>query len=122
MWIISKGHRDFFFIYFCNRHRDSIRMTYEDSKKRIFTCIYPPQISAGTVCIYNYIFMYICISKNHNFGTVMFIYSEEATKFLRNLQLFLTGSTYSQKKVEISQNFCGLLRIYEHYSTKIVIF
>ena len=45
----------------------------------------------------------------------MFIYSEKATKFLRNLHLFLTGTSASQKKVEISQNFCGLLRIYELY-------
>ena len=44
---------------------------------------------------------------------IKFIYSEKATKFLRNLHLFLTGTSTSQKKVEISQNFCGLLRIYE---------
>ena len=37
-----------------------------------------------------------------------FIYSEKA-KFLRNLPSFCA----SQKKVEISQNFWGLLRIYE---------
>ena len=42
-----------------------------------------------------------------------FIYSEKATKILRNLHLFLTGTSTSQKKVEISQKFCGLLRIYE---------
>ena len=34
-----------------------------------------------------------------------FIYSEMATKFLRNLHLFLTVTSTSQKKVEISQNF-----------------
>ena len=45
-----------------------------------------------------------------------FIYSEKATKFFQNLHLFLTGTSASQKKVEISQNFCGLLRIYEPYS------
>ena len=44
---------------------------------------------------------------------VKFIYSEKATKILRNLHLFLTGTSVNQKKVEISQNFCGLLRIYE---------
>ena len=47
---------------------------------------------------------------------VKFIYSEKATKFLRNLHLFLTGTSASQKKVEISQNFCGLLRIHELYN------
>ena len=46
---------------------------------------------------------------------IKFIYSEKATKMLRDLHLFLTGTTYSQKKAEISQNFCGLLRIYELY-------
>ena len=46
---------------------------------------------------------------------VKFIYSEKATKRLRNLHLFLTGTSACQKKVEISQNFCGLLRIYELY-------
>ena len=45
-----------------------------------------------------------------------FIYSEKATKILRNLHLFLTNSSTSQKKVEISQNFCGLLRIYDLYN------
>ena len=44
---------------------------------------------------------------------IKFIYSEKATKSFRNLHLFLTGTSISQKKVEISQNFCGLLRIYE---------
>ena len=35
---------------------------------------------------------------------------------MRNLHLFLTGTTTaSQKKVEILQIFCGLLRIYELY-------
>ena len=46
-------------------------------------------------------------------ATLKFIYSEKATKILRNLHLFLTGTSTSQKKVEISQKFCGLLRIYE---------
>ena len=46
---------------------------------------------------------------------VKFIYSEKATKFLRNLHLFLTDTSNSQKKVEILQIFCGLLRIYELY-------
>ena len=35
---------------------------------------------------------------------------------MRNLHLFLTGTSASQKKVEISQTFFGLLRIYELYS------
>ena len=35
--------------------------------------------------------------------------------FLRNLHLFLTGTSANQKKAEILQNFCGLLRIYELY-------
>ena len=34
--------------------------------------------------------------------SLKFIYSEKATKILRNLQLFLTGISNSQKKVEIS--------------------
>ena len=55
-----------------------------------------------------------CQNVPPNFG-VKFIYSEKATKNLRNLHLFLTGSSTSQKKVEISQIFCGLLRIYELY-------
>ena len=48
-----------------------------------------------------------------NMDYVKFIYSEKATKNLRNLHLFLTDTSTSQKKVEISQTFCGLLRIYE---------
>ena len=32
-----------------NQTRDSSRMSYEDSKKRVFPCIYPPQILM--VCI-----------------------------------------------------------------------
>ena len=44
---------------------------------------------------------------------IKFIYSEKATKILPNLHLFLTGTSTSQKKVEIWQQFCGLLRIYE---------
>ena len=47
------------------------------------------------------------------FALVKFVYSEKATKILRNLHLFLTGTSTSQKKVEISQKICGLLRIYE---------
>ena len=34
---------------------------------------------------------------------VKFIYSEKATNFLRNLHLFLTGTSASQKKMEILQ-------------------
>ena len=44
-----------------------------------------------------------------------FIYSEQAAKILRNLHLFLIDTSTSQKKVEISQKVCGLLRIYELY-------
>ena len=42
-----------------------------------------------------------------------FIYSEKATKFLRNLPLTFDYNTYSQKKVEDFAKFCSLLRIYE---------
>ena len=42
-----------------------------------------------------------------------FIYSEKATKFLRNLPLTFDYSTYSQKLGEDFEKFCGLLRIYE---------
>ena len=35
-----------------------------------------------------------------------------------NLHLFLTDASASQKKVEISQTFCGLLIIYELYVMK----
>ena len=56
-----------------------------------------------------------CSELKFLFRGLKFIYSEKATKILRNLHLFLTGTTTSQKKVEISQDFCGLLRIYELY-------
>ena len=46
-----------------------------------------------------------------------FIYSEKATKILRNLPLTFDHSTYSQKLVEGFAKFCGLLRIYELYNT-----
>ena len=46
---------------------------------------------------------------------LQFIYSEKATKSLRNLHLVLTGTSISQKKGKVSQKFCGLLRIYELY-------
>ena len=46
-----------------------------------------------------------------------FIYSEKATKILRNLPLTFDYSTYSQKLVEDFAKFCGLLRIYELYWT-----
>ena len=46
-----------------------------------------------------------------NLLLLKFIYSEKATNFLQNLHLFLTGTSASQKKVEISQNFCGLLTL-----------
>ena len=50
---------------------------------------------------------------------IKFIYSEKATKILRNLPLFLTGTTTSQEKVEISQTFCGLHRMYELYKNQL---
>ena len=46
---------------------------------------------------------------------VKFIYSEKATKFLRNLPLTFDYSTYGQKLGEDFAKFCGLLRIYELY-------
>ena len=46
---------------------------------------------------------------------IKFIYSEKATKVLRNLPLTFDHSTYSQKLVEDFAKFCGLLRIYELY-------
>ena len=42
-----------------------------------------------------------------------FIYSEKATKILRNLPLTFDYSTYGQKLGEDFAKFCGLLRIYE---------
>ena len=42
-----------------------------------------------------------------------FIYSEKATKILRNLPLTFDYSTYDQKLGEDFAKFCGLLRIYE---------
>ena len=44
-----------------------------------------------------------------------FIYSEKATKILRNLPLNFDYSTHSQKLGEDFAKFCGLLRIYELY-------
>ena len=44
---------------------------------------------------------------------IKFIYSEKATKILRNLPLTFDYSTYSQKLGEDFAKFCGLLRIYE---------
>ena len=44
---------------------------------------------------------------------VKFIYSEKATKILRNLPLTFDYSTYSQKLGEDFAKFCVLLRIYE---------
>ena len=42
------------------------------------------------------------VATNFVICLIKFIYSEKATKILRNLHLFLTDTTYSQKKVEIS--------------------
>ena len=42
-----------------------------------------------------------------------FIYSEKATKILRNFPLTFGYSTYGQKLGEDFAKFCGLLRIYE---------
>ena len=44
---------------------------------------------------------------------VKFIYSEKATKILRNLHLTFDHSTHSQKLGEDFTKFCDLLRIYE---------
>ena len=44
---------------------------------------------------------------------IKFIYSEKATKILRNLPLTFDYSTYGQKLEEDFAKFCGLLRIYE---------
>ena len=61
---------------------------------------------------------YLLKKKHLGWNTkVKFIYSEKATKILRNLHLFLTGTSVSQKKVEILQKICGLLRIYEFYES-----
>ena len=49
------------------------------------------------------------------YGLVKFIYSEKATKILRNLPLTFDNSTYGQKLGEDFAKFCGLLRIYELY-------
>jgi hypothetical protein len=65
----------------------------------------------GTLIIFLIFFQGLCSLLER----VKFIYSEKATKCLRNLHLFLTGTSISQKKVVISQNFCGLLRIHELY-------
>ena len=51
------------------------------------------------------------------FFMLKFVYSEKATKILRNLSLTFDHSTYSQKLVEDLAKFCGLLRIYELYET-----
>ena len=50
-----------------------------------------------------------------------FIYSEKATKILRNLLLAVDYSTYGQKLGEDFAKFCGLLRIYELYSQGICL-
>ena len=47
---------------------------------------------------------------------VKFIYSEKATKILRNLHLTFDHRTHSQKLGEDFAIFCGLLRIYELYT------
>ena len=68
-------------------------------------------------------FSYIFISgKNVVFSVtqyyfVKFIYSEKATKFLRNLPLTFDYSKHGQKLGEDFAKFCGLLRIYELYFT-----
>ena len=49
-------------------------------------------------------------------GLLKFIYSEKATKILRNLPLTFDYMQYIQSKVvEDFAKFCGLLRIYELY-------
>ena len=42
-----------------------------------------------------------------------FIYSEKATKILRNVPLTFDNSIYGPKLGEDFAKFCGLLRIYE---------
>ena len=59
----------------------------------------------------------LSLLKHHCLFSLKFIYSEKATKFLRNLPLTFDHSTYSQKLVEDFAKFCGLLRIYELYLT-----
>ena len=49
----------------------------------------------------------------HKNGSLKFIYSEKATKFCEIFTADLTGTTQDKIKMKISQNFCGLLRIYE---------
>ena len=63
-----------------------------------------------------YVGIWVPVISNWPFPYVFikFVYSEKATKILRNLQLFVCMYC-RQKKVEIRQNFCGLLRIYELY-------
>ena len=51
--------------------------------------------------------------KNKKMNMLKFIYSEKATKMLRNLPLTFDYSTYDQKLGEDFAKFCGLLRIYE---------
>ena len=43
----------------------------------------------------------------------LFIYSEKATKFCKISTVDFTNTTQDRSTVEISQNFYGLLRIYE---------
>ena len=55
---------------------------------------------------YKFNVCFIKIRNKHNSTTLLslkFIYSEKATKILRNLHLFLTGTSTSQKKVDILQ-------------------
>ena len=54
------------------------------------------------------------VQKNNKLSdSVKFIYSEKATKILRNLHLTFDHSTHSQKLDEDFTKFCGILRIYE---------
>ena len=51
--------------------------------------------------------------KQNTVHLLKFIYSEKATKFCEIFPLLLTVCTVVKSKEKISQNFCGLLRIYE---------
>ena len=55
------------------------------------------------------------VFENNSHGTVKFIYSEKATKFCQISTVDLSYVVPVKSTVEISQNFCGLLKIYELY-------
>ena len=65
--------------------------------------------------VYISIFEYIILKKSGagSFFMIKFIYSEKATKFCEIFPFLLTVCTVVKSKGKFSQNFCGLLRIYE---------